>query len=75
MSARTVWWSFRRICSINCGILVRVEDGRVTYVIGDFDRDMITDLAAVADWLRAPRADRNKRLICCRMGSRAETPR
>ncbi len=35
MNAPTVRQSFCRVCNCNCGILVRLEDGRVTRVTGD----------------------------------------
>lgn len=35
MNAPTVRQSFCRVCNCNCGILVRVEDGRVTRVTAD----------------------------------------
>lgn len=35
MTAGTVRQSFCRVCNTNCGILVRVENGRVTRVTGD----------------------------------------
>ncbi len=35
MNARTVRQSFCRVCNCNCGILVAVENGRVTRVTGD----------------------------------------